>query len=353
MSLKGSEMKKVLYYTNQFFGQIGGEDQAYSEPQTIVGAHGAANAIKGSLDDTIDIVATIICGDNYFSENIEKGKEYIQKEIKKYNPDILIAGPAFNAGRFGIACGEACKAANELGLVAITALYEENPAVEMYKRYGYILKSGKSAASMRKDAKKVALLATKILNGQSIGSPEEEEYYPKGQRINFFEKEKGSDRAVEMLIKKLHNESYKTELEISRYEKVEASPPIHDLSNAKIALCTTGGIVIHGNPDKMVAATAKFWKKYPIGNKDSLIQGEWESVHAGYDPVYANEDPNRVAPYNALKALEKDAFIGSVHPFLYTTTGNSTSVADATRMGEEIAKDLLENNVDGVILTST
>ena len=25
-------MKKILFYTNQFFGQIGGEDMAYAEP---------------------------------------------------------------------------------------------------------------------------------------------------------------------------------------------------------------------------------------------------------------------------------------------------------------------------------
>ena len=30
-------MKKILFYTNQFFGQIGGEDMAYAEPQLFEG----------------------------------------------------------------------------------------------------------------------------------------------------------------------------------------------------------------------------------------------------------------------------------------------------------------------------
>ena len=80
---------------------------------------------------------------------------------------------------------------------------------------------------------------------------------------------------------------------------------------------------------------------------------KWESVHAGYDPVYANQDPNRVAPMDMLYALQKEGIIGSVYPYLLTTTGNSTSVADATRMGQEMAEDLLAAGVDGVILTST
>ena len=136
------------------------------------------------------------------------------------------------------------------------------------------------------------------------------------------------------------------------YEKVEPSAPIADLSKAKIALCTTGGMVPMGNPDHMVAATAKFWKEYPVEG-DKLESGKWESVHAGFDPVYANNDPNRVAPYDMLKMLEKEGIIGSVYPALISTTGNSTSVADSTRMGQEIAERLVSAGVNGVILTST
>ena len=156
-----------------------------------------------------------------------------------------------------------------------------------------------------------------------------------------------------MLVKKLKGEPYDTELEISVYEKVDPAAPVADLSKAKIALCTTGGIVPMGNPDHIFAASAKFWKKYDLEGKDGLKEGEFECVHAGYDPVYANADPNRVAPYSALKRLEKEGVIGSVYPYLLTTTGNSTSVADATKFGQEMAEDLLAAGVTGVILTST
>ena len=45
--------------------------------------------------------------------------------------------------------------------------------------------------------------------------------------------------------------------------------------------------------------------------------------------------------------------IGEIYPYLITTTGNSTSVADATRFGKEIAEELKAAGVQGVILTST
>lgn len=53
-------MKKILFYTNQFFGQIGGEDMAYAEPQVFEGMHGSANTFGAPLKDIAEIVATIV-----------------------------------------------------------------------------------------------------------------------------------------------------------------------------------------------------------------------------------------------------------------------------------------------------
>ena len=346
-------MKKVIFYTNQFFGQVGGEDKAYYEPTFHEGPVGNANAFEPKLENA-EIVGTIICGDNYYVENMEKVKGFIRSKVKEINPDLIIAGPAFNAGRFGIACADVCKfIKTEFNIEAITGLYWENPAVEMYKKDIYIMEVAKSAAGIRKAVPLMCGFANKLLNGVQIGTPKEEQYYAKGKRVNVFKEKNGAQRAIEMLLKKMKNEPYETELEISAYDKVEPAKQLKDLKSAKIALCTTGGIVLMGNPDHMPAATAKTFKMYDISNMESLRQGEFESVHAGYDPVYANLNPNRVAPLDILKKLEREGAIGSVYGYLTTTTGNSTSVSDATRMGQEIASKFLEDGVDGVILTST
>lgn len=346
-------MKNIVFYTNQFFGQIGGEDKAYVEPQFHEGPVGNANAFTGKLNDA-QIIATIICGDNYYVENMDKAKEFIKENLKDLSFDLVIAGPAFNAGRFGMACSDVCKfIKSEFGIEAITGLYEENPAVEIYKKDIYILKEGKSAAGMRKAVSHMSEFANKLLNSEDIGSPEEEQYFAKGKRVNVFKEKNGAERSLDMLLKRLKDEAFETELKISLYEKVKPSKPLNNLSTAKIALCTTGGIVPFGNPDHIPAATSKIYKMYDISQKDSLKEFEFESVHAGYDPVYANKDPNRVAPLDILRKLEKENIIGSVYEFMAVTTGNSTSVADSTRMGEEISKKFLEDGVQGVILTST
>lgn len=346
-------MKKVLFYTNQFFGQIGGEEFAYQTPFMEEGARGNAAAFAGKLGDA-EVAATIICGDNYYAENMDEVKAFIKEKVEEVKPDLVIAGPAFNAGRFGIACGDVCTFIEQTyHIPTLTGLFEENPAVEMYRKNIYIMKVGKSAAAMTKAVKLMAPFAVKLLNGEEIGLPKEEQYYAKGKRINIFHEKNGAERAMDMLLKKLRGEAYETELEISTYEKVVPATALDSLKGKKIALCTSGGIVQFGNPDHMPAATAKFYKSYDIEGLDRLEEGKFESVHAGYDPVYANKDPNRVAPLDVLRMMEADGTIGSVYSKLVTTTGNSTSVADATRMGQQIGEELRAAGVDGVILTST
>lgn len=346
-------MKKILYYTNQFFGQIGGEDKAYTEPQFHIGPIGSANAFVPKLNNA-EIVATIICGDNYYVENMDIVKEFVREKISDIEIDLVIAGPAFNAGRFGIACADICSfIKKEFNIEAITGLYEENPALEMYRKNIYILKVGSSAAAIRKAVPLMSNFANKLLVGVTINSPEEEQYFARGKRVNVFKELNGAERALDMLIKRLGGEEYKTELKISAYEKVAPAPALKDLKTAKIALCTTGGIVPTGNPDHIPAASAKICRMYNIAGMYRLSEEDFESVHAGYDPVYANKDPNRVAPLDVLRILENEGEIGSVYPYFVVTTGNSTSVSDATKMGSEIAAQFLKEGVNGVIMTST
>ena len=55
--------------------------------------------------------------------------------IKEKAPDGVICGPAFNAGRYGVACGTICKAVEErLGIPVITGMYIENPGVDMFRK---------------------------------------------------------------------------------------------------------------------------------------------------------------------------------------------------------------------------
>ncbi len=55
--------------------------------------------------------------------------------MAEYKPDLLIAGPAFESGRYGIACGAICQAAQErLDIVAVAGMDEDNVGASLYRK---------------------------------------------------------------------------------------------------------------------------------------------------------------------------------------------------------------------------
>lgn len=343
--------KKVLYYLNQFFGQIGGEDQAHIPPQIKEEAVGPGTAIVGQIADAAELVATFICGDNYFNENRDAVVKELEAAYEKYQPDLVIAGPAFNAGRYGVACAGVAKFFNEKGVPVVSGMYEENPGLEEARAAAYVVSTGDSAGTMRKAIPPMVKLCQKLLKGETP-KPLEDDYFAQGKRLTILVEKDGSERAMEMLLKRLKGEEFTTELPMPVFDVVEPAAAIADLSKATIALVTSGGIVPQGNPDHIQSASAQMWGKYDVSELKEL-KGTYCTIHGGYDPVYANEWADRVAPLDELKKLEAAGKIGSVYKYFYTTTGTGTSVANSEKFGREIGAELKEAGVDGVILTST
>lgn len=348
-------MIRIVHYINQFFAQIGGEEKAGYEAELRVGeVVGPGLALQAGFKGEAEIVATIVCGDSYFNENLEKAKADILEMVKSQKPDLFIAGPAFNAGRYGVACGTICAEVQEkLGIPTITGMYVENPGADMFKKDVYMIATKNSAAGMRAAVGKLVPLALKLAKKERIGTAEEEGYIPNGVRVNFFEKERGSKRAVDMLLKKLAGEEFVTEYPMPTFDRVEPNPPVKDLSKAKIALVTSGGICPKGNPDHIESSNATRYGEYDITGVNDLTADTYETAHGGYDPVYANEDADRVLPVDVLRDMEKEGKIGSLHHLFYTTVGNGTAVASAKKFADEYAPKLKEAGVDAVILTST
>ncbi len=344
---------KVLYYVNQFFGQVGGEDKAGMAPVIKDGKVGPAMGFDQLMGDEAEVVGTIICGDNYFNENNEEAVKFIVDAVNEKSPDIVIAGPAFNAGRYGMACAGVAKVvADKLKIPVITGMYEENPGLEESRKKAIVVGTSDSAAGMKKALAKMSELAKKVLHEEQLGLPDEEGYFAQGKRLTVFSDKRGSERAVEMLLARLKGEEFKSELPMPVFDRVAPADAIKDLSKAKIALVTSGGIVPNGNPDRIQSASAQKWGKYNIAGKDSL-ESEFYTIHGGYDPVYANEMPDRVAPLDMLRKFQKEGMIGEVYEYFYTTTGTGTSVGNSITFGAEIGKELKDAGVDAAILTST
>lgn len=348
-------MKKVLLYLNQFFAGIGGEDMADVTPSLLKEVKGPGLAYKAELPET-EIVGTIICGDNYMGSHTEEALKEIDALVEGLKFDILLAGPAFQAGRYGVACGTVAKHfQDKYGITAITSMNHENPGVEMFKQDVYIMPGGNSAASMREDVKKIAGLAKKVLNGEKMITQEDGGFFVRGIRHQVMRKDGkiAAQRAVEMLLKKVNGEPFVTELPIVMKERIPVAPPLADLSKANIALVTSGGIVPVDNPDRIQSASATRWGRYDISNIEKLEPKVFKTIHAGYDPAAADSDPNRVVPVDAMKYFEKEGKIGKLHPYFYSTVGTGTTENEAARMAKEMIPYLKADNVDGIILTST
>ncbi len=351
-----SDTKKfrVVHYVNQFFGGIGGEDKAGVGPKIVDGATGPGRALQAALGERGEVVATAVCGDNYFAENIGKASSEIVELIRPYNPDILIAGPAFEAGRYGVSCGAVCTAAKErMGITVVAGMYDENPGVDLFHKDVFIIRTGNSVRTMGESLGKMAALALKLASGDHAGKPEEDGYIPRGIIVNEVSGSTGAERVVAMLLDKLKGNAFVSEVSQPKYEPVAPAPPVKDISQAVIALVTDGGLVPKGNPDKIESGSATHYGKYGIQSKNSLKAEDYEVNHSGYDSVFIRQDPNRLVPLDVMRELESEKAFGRLHEYFYATTGVATTVEYARKMGRGIAAELRQAGVDGVILTST
>jgi glycine reductase complex component B subunit gamma len=347
-------MLRIVHYLNQFFGGLGGEEKAEAGLKVQEGCIGPGMAIQKTFGDAGKVVATVICGDNYFAENIESASKEVCDLIRPFQPDLLIAGPAFNAGRYGIACGAVCRAVvRGMSIPAVTGMHLENPGVDLYRQEVYIISTQDSARGMNDAVSKMVKLAGKLSANEKIGRPSEEGYFPRGVLVNEVSDRSGAERVVSLLLQKLSGEPFESEVSRPSYDRVAPAPGIRQLSRAKIGLVTDGGLVPKGNPDRIEARTATRFGKYSFAGKDSLHPGEYEVSHVGYDSVFVRQDPNRLVPVDILRDFQKEGRIGELHELFYSTAGVANVVETMSGLGKKIADELKAEGVSGVILTST
>jgi glycine reductase len=199
----------------------------------------------------------------------------------------------------------------------------------------------------------MARLALKLGRQEPLGPAEVEGFLPRGVRHVYTREAPGYRRALEMLKAKLHRQGFTTEVPILVPERVPPAQPIADLSHATVALVTTGGLVRKGNPDKQVSANATRYFRHDVSELESMSGKDWEAYHAGYFNHIVNRNPNYILPLSFMRDLERQGEIGGIYPHIYALPGVSTPVAQARRMGAEIARELKEAKVAGCLLVAT
>lgn len=346
---------RVVHYLNQFFAGVGGEEKAHIEPRTVPEAKGPGRLVLKLFAEAgvpVEVAATVLCGDSYFAENEETALAQLLPAIRGHAPDLVIAGPAFNAGRYGLACGALCAALSEAGIPSVTAMYRENPGVDPYRKSALIVECGDAVTGMEEAVRKMVRIGAKLLRGEEIDTPAAEGCFEQGIRRNVFREKPGYLRAIDMLLRKVRGEAFATEYPIPRFDRVDPRPAVSDWSGIRVALVTSGGIVPRGNPDHIESSSASRYGRYPLDGLEKLEAKDYQSAHGGYDNTYANADPNRVLPIDAMRELEREMRF-RLHEWYYATVGNGTSVDNARRFAKEISVELVRDGVQAVILTST
>lgn len=345
-------MIRVVHYVNQYFAGIGGEDKADVGAGVSEKPVGPAVGLQNALGQAGTVVATVHCGDNYITQQGDKATNEVVALIEKYKPNVVVLGPSFGSGRYGLACGQVGVAVQErLKVPAIAGMYEESPGAEQYRKQLVIVPTRETAAGMGAALTQLAWLALKLGQGEKLAGPDEDGYLPHGYRRNEFAEEPGATRAVKMLLGKLKGEKIVTEWPLPKYDPVKPPAPVTKKTGVKLALVAEGGIVPKGNPDRIPSGWATKWAKYDIKGSE-LSAEEFETIHGGFDTTAANQDPDRLLPVDAVRDLEKDGRV-SLYPVLYSTVGNMGSITEMRRLGAEMAKELKAAGVDAVLVGAT
>lgn len=76
---------KAVHYVNQFFAGIGGEEKADTKPHVAETLPPISVQLNSKLGEDIEVVATVVCGDSYFGENMDEASAEVLELIKVLN----------------------------------------------------------------------------------------------------------------------------------------------------------------------------------------------------------------------------------------------------------------------------
>ncbi|MBV9141809.1 MAG: glycine/betaine/sarcosine/D-proline family reductase selenoprotein B [Pseudonocardiales bacterium] len=340
---------RIVHYVNQFYAGLGGEEAAGIGPRVLEGTVGPGRLLAHLLGDAHQIVATIVCGDDYAASTATAAPELLGM-AQDAGAELLVAGPAFGSGRYGLACARLVAAAHAAGLPALAAMHPDNPGITDAGAVP-VVAAGATSRQMRPTLQTVAAAIAKLATGAALTVADGR--VARAARIGRLVEQRAAARAVELVLRRLAGERELTEVPVGGFDAVVPSAPIDKAASATVALVTEAAVVPAGNPDRLESARATRWLRYPIEGIDSLAAGEWESVDGGFATTAANADPNRLLPLDAARTLEREGAIGRLHTEFLVTVGNGTQVATARRFGVEWAAELRKAGVQAAILTAT
>lgn len=221
----------------------------------------------------------------------------------------------------------------------------------MTGRSTFVVPTPRTAAGAGEAVARIGALVRRLAAGDEV-YPERDGYLPRFREPVMLGRPAAA-RAVEMLLRKRRGEPYMSEIPIRIAEPVPAPPPVADLARATVAIVTEAGMVPPGNPDRIEQMRATKWRRYSIEGKEDLVEGDFVSIHGGYDNTWVNRDPDRMLPVDVLREFERDGVIGRLDPFVYSTCGSVGSIEVMQALAADMARALSAADVGAVVLSAT
>ena len=349
---------RVMHYINQFFAGMGGEDKADVPLGSLQGAAGPGKRLQQLLGDAAEIVVTTYCGDDYFNEHHDEVLPSILKTAQDHNIKVVVAGPAFNAGRYGFACIEVGHfMSTSSNLDCVTGMSIDNPGLAGYKQYKdkkvFCLPTAEGVTGMEDALSRMAKFALKLADGSALGPAADEGYIGRGIRIVEPVSKIGAERAVDMWLDKVAGRPFTTEIPVESFEAIPVPPRIENLKNVHLALVSVTGVHAEGNPHRFKGIQNTKWVKYPIDKLNSMTDINWEVIHGGYNNAFMKQNPNFGIPLDVSRVMEREGVFAKLHPAFYATTGVMATVSAMQTIGEGMVADMKKEGVDAAILVST
>ena len=345
---------RVVHYINQFFAGLGSEEANDTPLQVKEGPIGPGRALQQALGERGSVVSTIFAGDDFFVSSQEEAVAQVAASLREIKPDLLLAGPAFDAGRYGLACALVCKTAWDMGIPAVTGMHPDNAGLSAYRQAVLAMPTGETPVEMAANLKSMFGLGLKLVRQEPLGPADVEGFLPTGMRRLHQREKPGGQRAVDMVLDRVLGRPFVSEIPARPYEAVDPPEPILDLRGVALGLVTSAGIVPKGNPDQQSSAIPRKLVSYNITGLNALIVDDWESVHGGFKGyIYNTVNPNYAMPLPALRAAEAKGLIKAIYPKVFSVVGAGCPVADAKRIGGEIARQFKNDGVRAAIIAST
>ncbi|MDQ3824508.1 MAG: glycine/betaine/sarcosine/D-proline family reductase selenoprotein B, partial [Actinomycetota bacterium] len=227
---------RVVHYINQFYAGLGGEDSAGIRPRVLEGTVGPGRLLTQLLGADHEIVATLVCGDDHAASNATAAQELLEM-ARDAGAELLVAGPAFGSGRYGLACARLVAAAHAAGLPALASMHPDNPGISDAGD-APVIASGATAREMRPSVQRLAAAVVKLAAGEALTAADGK--VTQSARIGQLVPQRSAVRAVELVLRRLGGDRAATEVPIGGFGAVEPAAPIDKVASATVALVTEG-----------------------------------------------------------------------------------------------------------------